>query len=94
VQELVLRAGEVLLLYTDGVTDTVGHDDRFGEQRLSRTMTECGPLAPEELLSCLDATLTQFQVGKQADDTAALALRLAGRPAQAAVTEAERASRS
>jgi PAS domain S-box-containing protein len=75
--ELMLRPGEVLLLYTDGVTDTVGEGDRFGESRLLDTAEECGPLAPEGLLACLDQALNRFQVGPQADDTAALALRLA-----------------
>jgi serine phosphatase RsbU (regulator of sigma subunit)/PAS domain-containing protein len=78
--EVVLRPGELLLLYTDGVTDTVGEGDRFGEVRLVATAEECGPQAPEELLGCLDQALSRFQVGPQADDTAALALRLAGDP--------------
>jgi serine phosphatase RsbU (regulator of sigma subunit) len=73
--ELILRPQEVLLLYTDGVTDTVGSSGRFGEQRLHQTMAECGPLAVEELLTCLDKSLSRFQVGPQADDTAALALK-------------------
>lgn len=78
--EFLLRPGEVLLLYTDGVTDTVGEEERFGESRLQDTAEECGPLAPEELLTCLDQALNRFQVGPQADDTAALALRLAVEP--------------
>jgi serine phosphatase RsbU (regulator of sigma subunit)/PAS domain-containing protein len=77
--EVELREGEILLLYTDGVTDTVGEAERFGEQRLHTTVGECGPLAPSELLNCLDTALTRFQVGAQADDTAALALRLGQR---------------
>ena len=75
-EEFVLRPDEVLLLYTDGVTDTVGPEGRFGEQRLLRTTAECGPLAADQLLACLDKALSEFQVGPQADDTAALALRL------------------
>ena len=75
-QTLTLGADELLLLYTDGVTDTVGLEGRFGEQRLRRTMAECGPLPPAELLACLEAALSSFQIGAQADDTAALALRL------------------
>ncbi len=85
-----LRPSEVLLLYTDGVTDTVGDAGRFGEQRLYRTMAECGPLAPNELLDCLDKALSRFQVGSQADDTAALALRLAGQPLRATRSAPER----
>jgi hypothetical protein len=34
--EVVLRAGDVLLLYTDGVLDTVGEHERFGLERLQQ----------------------------------------------------------
>ena len=73
---LTLGPNEALLLYTDGVTDTVGESGRFGDQRLHQTMAECGPLQASELLDCLDKALSKFQVGAQADDTAALALRM------------------
>ncbi len=75
--ELTLSGTDVVLLYTDGVTDTVGEGDRFGEQRLRETVAECGPCSPVELLDFLDGALTRFQAGPQADDTAAMALRLA-----------------
>ena len=75
--ELTVGAREVLLLYTDGVTDTVGDAGRFGEQRLLEAVGEHGPRAPGELLARLDESLSRFQTGAQADDTAALALRLA-----------------
>jgi PAS domain S-box-containing protein len=84
--EIVLRPNEVLLMYTDGVTDTVGPTGRFGEHRLAQTMAKCGPLAADELLRCLDKALSDFQSGPQADDTAALALRLATEPAEAKAT--------
>ncbi len=70
-----LAAGETLLLYTDGVTDTVGADDRFGDRRLRELLGRCGDSTPAELLATLDTELSDFQVGAQADDTAALALR-------------------
>jgi hypothetical protein len=38
-------------------------------------MAECGPLAPAAALARLETALSSFQVGVQADDTAALALR-------------------
>jgi PAS domain S-box-containing protein len=89
-EEFVLRGDEVLLLYTDGVTDTVGPEGRFGDQRLHRTTAECGPLPAEQLLACIDKALTEFQVGSQADDTAALALRLSATPAPATAQGASR----
>lgn len=67
--------GEAMLFYTDGVTDTCGEGERFGERRLRRLVEECGPTAPQELLRCIEAKLSDFQAGAQADDTAALALR-------------------
>ncbi|HEY6398847.1 MAG TPA: SpoIIE family protein phosphatase, partial [Solirubrobacteraceae bacterium] len=86
IEEIVLRPNQILLMYTDGVTDTVGTFGRFGERRLAQTMARCGPLAADQLLGCLDKALTDFQSGLQADDTAALALRLAPEPAEAKTT--------
>jgi serine phosphatase RsbU (regulator of sigma subunit) len=79
-QEIVLSPSEVLVLYTDGITDTVGEDGRFGEERLRETLTSCGTLVPDEMLRELELALTRFEAGRQADDRAALALRLAAWP--------------
>jgi PAS domain S-box-containing protein len=66
---------ETLFVYTDGVIDTLGEHDRFGVERLKRLLAEHAAQPPERLLSALAAGLDRFQVGAQADDTAALALR-------------------
>ncbi|HEY5198694.1 MAG TPA: SpoIIE family protein phosphatase [Solirubrobacteraceae bacterium] len=70
-----LAPGQTLVLYTDGVTDTVGADGRFGDQRVRSLLGRCAGCSAAELLAALDDGLTGFQVGPQADDTAALALR-------------------
>jgi PAS domain S-box-containing protein len=70
-----LGEAETILVYTDGVTDTVGESGRFGDDRLRRLAAECAGAPADELLACLDRRLSDFQVGAQADDTAALALR-------------------
>jgi PAS domain S-box-containing protein len=72
---LDLATGDTLVLYTDGVTDTVGADGRFGDQRLRDLLGDRAGCPPADLLGALEAGLTEFQVGTQADDTAALALR-------------------
>lgn len=74
-QTAPIAGDETLFLYTDGVIDTPGRDDRFGVGRLKRLLSEHAGHPPEHLLSVLDAALERFQVGIQADDTAALALR-------------------
>jgi PAS domain-containing protein len=71
-----LAPEETLLLYTDGITDTVGERVRFGYDRLQNAVLECAGQPAGQLLARLDEILNRFQVGPQADDTAALALRL------------------
>jgi serine phosphatase RsbU (regulator of sigma subunit) len=71
-----LLAGDHLLLYTDGVLDAIGAEDRFGEQRLLSTVAELTrhTTAPG-LASRLMAALDRFTFGDQSDDIAIVALR-------------------
>jgi sigma-B regulation protein RsbU (phosphoserine phosphatase) len=73
---LELADGDQLLLYTDGVTDTVGITDRFGEPRLLAAAADlaCGD-AGDDLAAGLFAALDAFAHGDQADDIAIVALR-------------------
>jgi len=67
---------ETVLLYTDGVTDTRGKAERFGERRLTELLVEHADQTPDALLTELESALDRFQLGPQSDDTAALAFRL------------------
>ena len=67
-----LGAGELLVLYTDGVTDAVGEDGRFGERRLQRLLADARE--PDEALRRIEDGLVEFERGEQADDTCALAI--------------------
>ena len=84
-----LEPGDVLVLYTDGVFDTVGDDGRFGEERLQATLA--GVEHAPDAVSRIDAALSAFEVGAQADDTAVLAVeRVAvGAPAVSATAGSE-----
>jgi serine phosphatase RsbU (regulator of sigma subunit) len=66
------RAGDVLVLYSDGVLDAVGAPDRFGPDRLkgALTSTSCAP----DAIRRLDHALADFQLGPQSDDIAVLAI--------------------
>jgi serine phosphatase RsbU (regulator of sigma subunit) len=74
---LELRPGDTLLLLTDGVFDTVGADERFGEQRL-HDMLRAAPASPRELVAHVAAALDAFRVGDPRDDVALVALQYAG----------------
>ena len=64
--------GDVLVLYTDGVIDAVGEHERFGEERLARTLR--GTSGAANAVTRIRAALEAFERGDQADDTAVLAL--------------------
>ena len=74
-REVRVGSDETLLIYTDGVTDTRGHHERFGVVRLRRLLADLAGARPGELLSALRAALDEFQTEGQADDTGAVAMR-------------------
>jgi serine phosphatase RsbU (regulator of sigma subunit)/PAS domain-containing protein len=71
-----LYPGDTLVLYTDGVLDTVGAEDRFGEARLHAALRTAPSPEPQALVDHLAAALEAFQHGGQRDDTAIVALRV------------------
>ncbi len=73
-----LHAGDVLLLYTDGVLDVAGEADRFGAPRLLAALGAAPARDPQQLIAHLAATLDAFQRGPQRDDVAIVALRFDG----------------
>jgi serine phosphatase RsbU (regulator of sigma subunit) len=74
--ELVLRHGETMVLYTDGVTDTTrGDGERFGQERVGALLDDCTGLGPEDIARRIDAELRAFEEGPQRDDLAVLVLR-------------------
>ena len=73
-QTVALAPGDTLLLFTDGVTDTPGAEDRFGEQRLRATISAAPP-EPAALLATVSAALDAFAHGTGRDDRAMLAVQ-------------------
>jgi serine phosphatase RsbU (regulator of sigma subunit) len=82
-----LRAGDTIVLYTDGVLDTVGAHERFGEERLLRLLDEA-PADPGAVVARIDAALAAFQSGPQRDDTAIVAFTVDDPAALAAAIDA------
>jgi serine phosphatase RsbU (regulator of sigma subunit)/PAS domain-containing protein len=70
---LELVSGDVLVMYTDGVTDARGADGRFGEERLEAELA--GTRTADEAVERIERALLEFAGGEQDDDTAVLAMQ-------------------
>lgn len=70
----VVRPGEHVLLFTDGVLDARGESDRFGEERLRAVLRGFSDGA-EAAVAAVEDALDGFCRGAHTDDVALLALR-------------------
>jgi PAS domain S-box-containing protein len=70
---LSLEPDDLLVLYTDGVTDAQGRDERFGEERLVATLA--GAREANEAVARIEHALHRFGEGPARDDTAVLAVQ-------------------
>ena len=79
-QTLQLEPGDLLVAYSDGVTEARNADgDELGEERLLACVCANCDLAPNELLQCVFDAVHQFSEGTaQGDDLTLLVLRFAG----------------
>jgi sigma-B regulation protein RsbU (phosphoserine phosphatase) len=69
VAEVQLAAGDILILYTDGVTEAENAEgEQFGESRLIETMLARRDLPVPSLLERIVARVQEFSDGEQADD--------------------------
>jgi GAF domain-containing protein len=91
---LEIEPGDTLLLYTDGVTDTPGAEERFGHQRLMEILAE-PESEPARVLERIERALRDFQSGSAVDDRAMLVLRYTGdrAPVTAGPAPSRRAAR-
>ena len=74
---VAFRPGDMLFLYTDGVTEqTDAGGQEFGEERLVQFIRSNRNLPPGELQNALLSTITSFGAGRRDDDlTSVIALR-------------------
>ena len=76
--ELVLRPGDALFLYTDGITEACNaREEEFGEQRLDELLAGAADTKMPDLIKTVVDAVEEFAGGvAQFDDMTCLALRL------------------
>lgn len=77
-QSLTLEPGDLLILYTDGISEAMTHDDEeWGEERMIACATKAKDKPADEVLKCLFRDADAFTAGApQHDDMTLLVLRL------------------
>lgn len=70
-----LTPGDLLLLYTDGITNARRGDELFGRERLVALLAELEGLKPARIVSQIYRTVRAFAEGNLSDDCALLALK-------------------
>jgi CheY-like chemotaxis protein len=69
VAEVHLEPGDVLCMYTDGITETTGQSgEEFGEARLLEELRKNRELEAADILQKLEGAAEQFRCGEQEDD--------------------------
>jgi sigma-B regulation protein RsbU (phosphoserine phosphatase) len=67
--EVALETGDVLGIYTDGITETVGRDgEQFGEARLLETLQNYRHLEAADMVRNVENAVQQFKCGEPRDD--------------------------
>lgn len=71
---MAVGAGDQLILYTDGVLDAVGEQERFGERRLLETVSRLSAERDADPAHAIVAAIDGFLEGEQNDDIAIMSL--------------------
>jgi sigma-B regulation protein RsbU (phosphoserine phosphatase) len=76
-EELTLNPGDLLLLYTDGVTEAHSPEGQlYGDERFKQLLSnKCASEKVEKVCETIVHTVTDFQKDAQYDDITVLALR-------------------
>jgi sigma-B regulation protein RsbU (phosphoserine phosphatase) len=71
-----LETGQILVLYTDGVTEACSpYDELFGVDRFTKLVCDCQQLSLSQMFIHIDKYLRDFQQDNQFDDITMLALK-------------------
>lgn len=78
-QRIVLRPGDAIVLWTDGVSDRRGDGELFGEERLRALLESVGRGSPREIADEIERAVVAFSTTDPQDDIAVLVVRMTTR---------------
>ena len=77
-KEITLRQGDILVLFTDGVTEAINlKGEMFGQERLAKMVVENKNLSAQEIIKKIEQTVVEYSEGQpQFDDLTLLAVKV------------------
>jgi serine phosphatase RsbU (regulator of sigma subunit) len=84
--EVTLSKGDILFLYTDGLTQARGRDRTYFQARLSDALAGLAGTHPDEFEAAMERTLLEFTAGNLIDDITMMVLRVGDSPERPART--------
>jgi serine phosphatase RsbU (regulator of sigma subunit) len=78
-ERIVLRPGDGIVLWTDGVSDRRGDGELFGEERLRELLEGSSRESPREIADRIERAVVGFSETDPQDDIALLVVRVADR---------------
>ncbi len=81
-QQCQLSPGEVLFLYTDGLTEAKNRQRQlFGLERVKEVLKSCADQSPQQLLTTMSTCINNYMRGSsQSDDLTMMAIRYIAKP--------------
>ena len=67
-EEIRLAPGDLLVIFSDGVTEAAHNKEEYGEVRLIRELQACRDLQVSEIVRAIFASVQEFSAGVQSDD--------------------------
>jgi sigma-B regulation protein RsbU (phosphoserine phosphatase) len=81
VAETCLHPGDLLVIFSDGVTEAAGeNDEEFGESRLIAELEAVHALPAKDIVASITARVQEFSRGAQSDDLTLVVARAIGPP--------------
>jgi serine phosphatase RsbU (regulator of sigma subunit) len=68
VEQINLAPGELLVIFSDGVSEAARGEEEYGEARLIRELQACRHLPANEIVQTIFASVQGFSAGVQSDD--------------------------
>lgn len=68
VEQIRVAPGDVLVIFSDGVTEAPRQEEEYGEARLIRELQACRHLPAKEIVKTIFASVREFSAGGQSDD--------------------------